>query len=277
MLLSSIPQKILESYETQNNFRSSRRELVSCLTENPTDLVSKDWVDLLDIANFDNDIFRFYGGTVGGDLGVNVFPSYCKPFVEDSGATGDGFFELDLMFWNHAITKGYFSIPQGQGWSIFPIAGVASKFAEIRRHVSKFLTHDNHQDFRDRNLIVAVNTCNDWNIFRDLYHVGKWGTGLHKNSWRFDANTIAYRKVKQYEKMYRTIGTSSLNLKTLDPSKKFMKTVENTEDFYDLVQFYKNMLPRDLIQEGNFYYDEYNKYQSLNDEFLMFQILAVNV
>lgn len=98
MLLSSIPQTILESYETQNNFRSSRRELVSCLSENPTDLVSKDWVDLLDIANFDNDIFHFYGGTVEGDLGVNVFPSYCKPFVEDSGATGDGFFELDLMF-----------------------------------------------------------------------------------------------------------------------------------------------------------------------------------
>lgn len=142
--------------------------------------------------------------------------------------------------------------------------------------MNKFLTHDNHQDFRDRNLIVAVNTCNDWNIFRDLYHVGEWGTGLDKNSWCFNTNTAAYRKVEQYKKMYRTISTSS-NLKTLNPSKKFMKTFENTEHFYGLIQFCKNMLPPDLIQESNLYDDEYNKYQSLNDEFLMFQILAVNV
>lgn len=191
MLLSNIPQRILDSYggnhsyDGDHSFVRSSRELVGRFGSCPDDLVAEDWVRLLDIASRDSDAFNVYAGASNDSLGVDVFPYYCKPFVEDSGARQDGLFELSLDFWSHGLKRGFFSVPQGISWSVYPITGVACNLSEIKKHVNKLFDGDKHQDFRDGNFIVAVVPCDNWEVFRNLDHVGKWGTVIynHKKNW----------------------------------------------------------------------------------------------
>lgn len=272
MLVDKIDPSIAISYE--QTIRMGLEVYSQQLEKLLGDGSFQDTMNALDYAQkIQNTIQRFHQQLENMD-------SLYKPFVDkDTGEDVYGFFEMDERFVHHAVEDGFLTYPTGADYSYSTISGVAETLDEIQEHVAfltepllNFRQHENyykHLGFPTKDFIVWVEESDDYDLFHELIHVGKWGFDL------FDSS--GYAKVKELKKAKSIRKVNSIMSAENDALPRQNNAVISTMQFShasDTFNNYirdKNYLSTDPTDKYNLAYQEYRE---SHPAFLTFTLLA---
>lgn len=183
----------------ENSFQSTMPDVVSSFVQKKSlnDMSSSDILRTLDWLR-DNPFVHVETNSRG-------YP-HVTPFIDVS--TGEhpvGYYIFDEGFLDHALTKGWLSLPVGWYYGKGAIAGIADTFEEVQVHVEKLFEQYNQSDYsfvRKQNFVVLVRETSDLSLVHEFSHVGQWGQRIRGEQWE---DPIGYPEKKELEKMKRVI------------------------------------------------------------------------
>lgn len=208
----------------------------------------------------------------------------CKPFVDKtSGEKVYGFFEMDEKFIHYALEQKFLTYPNDAEYSYSTISGVAENLEEIHEHIA-FLTdqkldfkrHEKyykHFGFPTKDFIVWVEESNDYSLFHELIHVGKWGFDLFQSS--------GFAKVEELKKgnLVRKVDSipSPINVKTSKTVLNQQNRINNTVQLSQSSEaFQRYVKVRDGLENNaqEKYAQAYKDYRENHPTFFTFTLLA---
>lgn len=186
----------------ENSFQSTMPDVVSSFVQKKSldDMSSSDILRTLDWLR-DNPVTHVKTRPDG-------YP-HVTPYVDEvTGVHSVGYYKFDEGFLDHAMTKGWLSLPVAWYYGRESIAGIADTFEEVQAHVNKLTEQYNyskHSFVRKQHFVVLVRETSDLSLVHEFSHVGQWGQGIRSEQWANSPCPIGYPEKKELEKMKRVI------------------------------------------------------------------------
>lgn len=257
-----MPEHIISAYnEHLSGFIPS---VVEKFLSSPDDASAKELLKVMQFALSNEDLLRSY------QKALNGVPCYYQLF--EDGKTGEkiaGFFEMDEDFLDFAFSRGFLSMPCGNGFGQMTITGVADSIEECLGHINlltnRHSTAHHYFGLGSKEFIVKVEECSDFNVFNSLYHVGQWGSELRKTS------NFAF--IKESSKHLRTIR-SEIPKKSTDMIALY-NAMDERIGLAEKSRYSNSLDKRDLFDLEQ-YFQAYREYKRANKSFILFEIFVIN-